>query len=179
MVNRGGKTAGNIAIIGFMATGKTSLARELASYLGLRSLDIDNLIEERENREISQIFKQDGEGYFRRLEKEIVKELSLLEGVVISCGGGVCLDPENIKNLRKKNKIVLLEASVEDILARTKRDKGRPLLNRLDKKEAVTRLMADRKDQYRDAADIIIDTSGKRIREVRDEIIKELGAGED
>lgn len=178
MVNGREKIAGNIAIIGFMATGKTSLAKELAGYLGLRSVDIDNLIEERENREISQIFKQEGEGYFRRLEKETVKELSHLEGVVISCGGGVCLDPENIENLRKKNKIVLLEASVEDILARTKRDKGRPLLNRLDKKEAVTRLMADRKDQYRDAADIIIDTSGKRIREVRDEIIKELGAGE-
>lgn len=169
----------NIALIGFMATGKTSVGMELARSLDLNFIDLDEAIEKKEAKTISQIFKLDGEKHFRDLEKKSLEEVAHLEDLVISCGGGVCLDPENIRKLKKKNKIILLEASLEDIIERTSKDKTRPLLGDGDKKKAIQYLMNKRRGLYLNSADIIINTSGKDICQVRDEIIKRLEGEKD
>ncbi len=91
----------NIYIVGFMGTGKTSAGRLVASRLGLEFVDMDTLIAEREKRPIPDIFRDPGEPYFRALEKKLVGELVRKEGVVVSCGGGTFVDPENIALLKK------------------------------------------------------------------------------
>lgn len=174
-----GDGVNNIAIIGFMATGKSSVGLELAKSLELKFIDIDEHIEANQRKPISQIFKDHGEEYFRGLESELIKEISQSQGVVISCGGGICLNPENIKTLGKKNKVILLEASADDIIERTKNDRTRPLLGDKDKKKAIEYLMNKRRKQYLKSADIVIDTSGKDIATIRDEIVMRLEAEAD
>ncbi len=162
----------NIVLIGFMGTGKSSLGKELSQSLDREYIDTDKIIEEKMNISIPEIFRIHGEDYFRRLERETIRELSQLEGVIISCGGGVPLDPKNIVNLRKKGKIILLEADLETIIKRTARDSDRPLLEGRDSREAVKELMDSRRESYLQGADMIVDTSAKNLKELRDEIIK-------
>lgn len=164
----------NIVLIGFMATGKTTVAKELSKSLRIKYIDIDKMVEERMETSISEIFKKYGERYFRQIEKETVKAISKFRNTVISCGGGVCLDPENISNLKRKGKIVLLEANPGTILDRVKNDENRPLLKGKDHIEAIKDIMERRRDSYHKSADIIINTSGKSVLDVRDEILKEL-----
>lgn len=164
----------NIALVGFMATGKTTIAKKLARSLGMEFIDIDRAIEEKMGMKISYIFEKHGEDYFRQIEKNIVEETSKLENMVISCGGGVCLDSENIVNLKKKGKVVLLEADVETVLQRVSLNNNRPLLKDKKDVESIKDIMDRRKDSYHRAADIIVDTSKKSISQVRDEILREL-----
>lgn len=174
MVNNKDKRDTNIALIGFMATGKTTIAKELSKSLGIRFVDIDKLIEEKMEISIPEIFEKHGEEYFRQIEKETIEDISKSQNTIISCGGGVCLDPENIINIRKSGKVVLLEANPETILSRTESDSSRPLLKDKNDVEGIKRIMDERSDSYHKSADIIIDTSGKSIHSVKDEIIRGL-----
>lgn len=157
-----------------MATGKTSVGRELAKDLGVQFIDIDRSIEKEMEMSIAKIFEKHGEKHFREIEKSIIKEKSGLNNMIISCGGGVCLNPENIENIKKNGTVVLLEASPEDILKRTRYNKKRPLLEDKRDVESIEKLMDERRDSYHRSADIVIDTSQKSIEEVRDEILKLL-----
>lgn len=162
----------NIVLIGFMATGKTSLGKELSKILDREFIDTDKLIEEKTGRTIPEIFKEEGEEYFRALEKESIKEVSQFENMIISCGGGVPLDAENIVNLRKKGRIFLLQADSQTILERTSKNKNRPLLNENNSLETIERIMNARKNIYLQAADNIIDTRDKSLSCLRDKIIR-------
>lgn len=157
----------NIVLIGFMGTGKTSVGRALGKRLGREVFDLDALIEAAEGRKIAQIFQQSGEDYFRRLEKQKVLEVSDREGVVITTGGGVVTDPDNVRVLKKKGVLIRLDASVDTILKRVGSSKNRPLLkNAPDARRAVEELLQRRRAQYEGAADWTVATDGKTPEQV-------------
>lgn len=158
----------NIVLTGFMGTGKTTVGVLLAKKLGRRFIDTDNLIEEQENRRIIDIFAQDGEEYFRRVEKKVVETASAATNCVIATGGGVVLDAENRKALRQNGVIVNLCAPVDVILERTANG-GRPLLDNQTKAQVEARLK-EREPYYADN-DFSVDITGKNPIAVADSII--------
>ncbi|WP_319370420.1 shikimate kinase [uncultured Ilyobacter sp.] len=147
----------NIALIGFMGSGKTTVGRQLAKALEMKFVDIDKLIVERESKNISEIFSEKGEEYFRRLEKQIVVEESKENNVIISTGGGVIIDNDNIKNLRKSSFVVFLDCEVECIYNRVKRRKNRPLLNVENMYETIQELYEKRKVLYKISSDFRVE----------------------
>ena len=168
----------NIALIGFMGTGKSAVGLELSRRLGIDLVEVDDLIAERAGRSIPEIFSEDGEAAFRELEMEVVAEVSLREGAVISCGGGAVLEPENVDRLKRSAVVVLLTARVGDILRRAAGDgEERPLLNIPDREARVRELLKHRHPLYLRAADYVMDTSGLEPVEVAEAIIGCLREG--
>lgn len=163
----------NIVLVGFMGTGKTSVAKKLSKLTGLPYISTDELIEERENKSINDIFEQNGEPYFRKAEKEIVREISQLDGIIIDAGGGVMLDEENIRHFKNKGVIICLNARSEVILKRMQGKKNRPLLNVSDKLARIKELLDKRESSYK-KADNFIDTSDLNVDAVIEEIRKIL-----
>jgi shikimate kinase len=137
----------NIILIGFMGTGKTVTGRVLAERTGMALVDMDSMIEERAGRPISGIFAADGEAAFRILERKLVQELSGRTGLVISTGGGIVLNPDNIADFEKTGLVVCLTASPETIFQRLEKDTTRPLLSG-DKKGQIGALLEKRKPLY-------------------------------
>ncbi len=168
----------SIALIGFMATGKTSVGRKLAENLGdnYKFIEMDKIIVEKAGKSIPDIFSEDGEIRFREYEIAVCKELSNYEHVIISCGGGVVLNKINIDYLKKNCLIVLLEASAEDIFQRAMKDgkETRPVINKEDPKKEIEKVLEFREPFYEAAADIIIDTSKKSIEEIANQIINKI-----
>lgn len=163
----------NIALVGFMGTGKSTIAALLAKILKVSYVDIDKRIEKKEGMSITDIFSQKGEPYFRKVEKKIVAEISLGSDQIIACGGGVVLDGENVKNLKKDGFMICLEATPEVIINRTKNYKHRPLLNVDDPKLKIDELLKKRRPYYA-KADHTVDTSGLSEQEVAIEILSWL-----
>lgn len=164
----------NIVITGFMCTGKTSVGMSLAKRLNFEYIDTDEIIEQRLNMKISDIFSQYGELYFRDIETQVVKEVSQLDNKVISTGGGVVLRKENMDNLRKNGFIVNLTASPEVIYERLKTQPGiRPLLNKPNPFEEIKKLLSFREEYYKNC-DIRINTDSLSVEEVVEEIIRNL-----
>lgn len=161
----------NIVIVGFMGTGKTATARLLAKQLGLRYVSIDELIEKKEKRKIADIFDSCGEEYFRKVESDIIKDVSEESGIVIDAGGGAVIKEENIKNFKKNGVIICLAAVGGVILDRTKNEKHRPLLNVSNPKAKIEELQA-RRAKYYAKADFTIDTSDLTVDEVVEKIIQ-------
>jgi shikimate kinase len=155
----------NIYLVGFMATGKSAVGKELARQKKMRFLDLDQFIEEREKREIVEIFAQDGEAYFRRLEKENLTEISGMQDCVVSCGGGIVIDPANIRMMKASGVIICLSATAKVILERTRKSRNRPLLNVADPEEKIASLLKARAPYYAQA-DKTIDTSKISVKEV-------------
>lgn len=165
----------SVALIGFMGTGKTAVGKLLAGKLGRRFIELDDLIERKAGKSISEIFKHDGEIAFRELEIEAVKDIAGTKKAVIACGGGVVLNKINMDRLKKECIVVYLTASAGIILKRLSGDAGRrPLLavpNRLDRIREMSR---SRQPYYRQAADIIINTSRLSAKLVAMRIEEEL-----
>jgi len=159
----------NIVIVGFMGTGKTTIAKALSEKFNLKYVSTDDLIKKKENASISDIFAKKGEKYFRKVEKDAVKEASSMQGVVIDAGGGVIIDPENAENLKKKGILICLWADPDVILERTKKYTHRPLLNVDDPIAKINELLAFRKPFY-ERADCHINTSNMSVEEVTKEI---------
>jgi len=167
----------NIALIGFMGTGKTSVGEALADRLGILCIRTDDLIVEQAGKPIPEIFRQDGEKRFRELEAEVVRKVSSRRMAVIDCGGGVVLNHENIEWLRQNSIIILLTSSPEVILERISRNGDqRPLFNNVDKPATIRRLLSMREHLYRDAADYVVDTSGLSVMEVVEKILEYVGS---
>jgi shikimate kinase len=145
----------NIYLVGFMGTGKTETAKLLAKRLKRAFIDMDGLIEAKEKRPIPEIFKAKGEPYFRKIEKEVVADLAKKDGLVVACGGGVFVDPDNIRVLRSSGTVVCLTSSPEVILERTSRFTHRPLLNVDNPLEKIKELLAKRMPSYSQAHFIV------------------------
>ncbi|UCG78145.1 MAG: shikimate kinase [Nitrospirota bacterium] len=163
----------NIVLTGFMGAGKTSVARELSSRLGMKIVDMDDEIEKEQGMTINDIFARFGEERFRELESEMAKKVSGLSGAVISTGGGIVLRKENITHLRTNGHVVCLMVSPEAVLKRTSGSDVRPLLNVNDPLGKIKELLDHRMPFYKNA-DIIIETDDRSPRQVADEIIEEL-----
>lgn len=149
----------NIVLVGFMGSGKTTVGRLLAEQTSMPLIDMDTLIEERAGKSINNIFAQDGEPHFRALEREMVKELANQEGQIISTGGGIVLNPDNIADFEKSGLVVCLLADAETVLDRVRHDSSRPLLAG-DKETKILELLQSRKHLYGSIAHKI-DTSGR------------------
>ncbi|MCK4564807.1 MAG: shikimate kinase [Verrucomicrobia bacterium] len=149
----------NIVLVGFMGTGKTTVGRLLSEQTGMPLVDMDALIEERAGKTINEIFAEDGEPHFRKLEREMVQELASQNSQVISTGGGIVLNPDNIADFEKTGLVVCLLADAETVLDRVRHDSTRPLLVG-DKETRITELLETRKPLY-EAITHSIDTSGR------------------
>jgi shikimate kinase len=161
----------NIYLVGFMGTGKTAVGKELAKKKKWRFLDLDELIELREKRTIADIFAKEGEPYFRHAEKQVLKEVAKEKKFVVACGGGVVINPDNIRTMKETGIIICLSASPQVILARTSTYRRRPLLNVADPKKQIELLLKIRAPYYA-KADKTIDTSKMSLKEAVDKIIK-------
>ena len=165
----------NIVLCGMMGVGKSSVGIRIAERTGRMWYDTDVVITDRHGR-ISDIFEYYGEAHFRSLETEIVRELSGRDGLVISTGGGLVLKPENSELLKQNGKIFFMRASFETLLKRVRADETRPLLKNTGKTaEALGNLLAQRTPVYEHVADYIVDTDGKSVDEVAEEIVRLFG----
>lgn len=162
---------GNIYLVGFMGTGKTTVGKELARRKKWRFVDLDELIELRERRTISEIFAKEGEPYFRRKEKEVLKEVAKEKKFVVACGGGIVIDKDNIKLMKETGIMVCLSATPEVILKRTSGYTHRPLLNVPEPKKQIELLLKLRAPYYAQA-DKIIDTSKLSVKDVVERILR-------
>lgn len=157
----------NLVLIGFMGTGKTEVGRLLARLLSRRFVDTDQVIAQREKKAIAAIFQDQGEKYFRQLEKAFAEELREEQNLVIATGGGFVLDEDNAAALRQFGFVVWLTADISVLRERLKNDDSRPLLkNELD----FEALYHARQPIYRRASHVQVDTAGKTPQAVAEEI---------
>lgn len=163
----------NIALIGFMGTGKSSVGRLVADALRFTFLDTDTVIEARAGKPITEIFAQEGEPAFRQMEAKLVEELARRERTVIATGGGLPVNPANMASLKTHALVVCLWASPEKIYERVKHQTHRPLLNVPDPLERIRALLAAREPFYRQA-DVLINTEMRTIREVAQQVIHQF-----
>lgn len=162
----------NILLIGFMGTGKTTVSRWLSKDMNLKEVDMDEYIVEREHRPITDIFEQQGEEYFRKIETECLIEIQREKGKIVSCGGGAVLKDENVQHMKDGGVIVLLTATPETVYERVKDGNDRPILNGNMNVEYIEQLMNKRKARYLEVADLIIETDGKSPQSISREIIE-------
>ncbi|MCR4400702.1 MAG: shikimate kinase [Syntrophomonadaceae bacterium] len=164
----------NIVLIGFMGSGKSAVGRRLARRLHMEYLDTDSEIEALVGMSVQEIFRRYGEKRFRSEEKALAARLAGRKGLVISSGGGMVLEPENVANLRRNGVLVLLSATPAEVFRRLQRSRTqRPLLGRSFTKEDIARLMAEREPYYA-CADISVTTTGKALDDVVETILRAL-----
>lgn len=149
----------NIVLCGFMGSGKTVTGRLVAKQLERKFIDLDEWIEQRQGLSVKEIFARYGEARFRQLETEAAEELGRSDGLVIACGGGTVLRPENTAALKANGMIFYLRVSADTVKRRLKNDSTRPLLAG-DRDAAVDALLAAREPAYRAAADDTVDADG-------------------
>lgn len=164
----------NIFLIGFMGTGKSTVAKALKEQTGAEIIEMDQLIAQRENQSIPQIFEEKGEAYFRNLETELLTELQSGEKNIVSCGGGVPMRKKNVLEMKKSGRVVLLTALPETVLERVKENQDRPLLQNRKSVEGIRELMEQRREKYEAAADVMVATDGKNAETIAREILQTI-----
>ncbi len=164
----------NVFLVGFMGCGKSTIAKRLSEKLNWTLIDSDSYIEEREKISISEMFKVYGEEYFRKKETSFLKGLDMNKGCIIACGGGMAIREENVKIMKEKGIVIMLDASCETIYSRVKDDDKRPLLKNNMNIEYIKQLMESRVQHYISSADCIISTDDKKPEYIADEIITRL-----
>ena len=160
----------NLALIGFMGTGKSSTGHIVAELLGFEFLDTDQLIEEQTGKSISEIFSQSGEVGFRTLEKRVGQWLASKTKTVIATGGGFVTSRENLDSLKAHALVVCLWASPEAIYERVRHQSHRPLLREPDPLEKIRGMLVEREPNYRQA-DVLVNTDLRSSREVAQQIL--------
>ena len=161
----------NIILVGFMGSGKTTVAFELSRRLNMRYISTDDMIEKREACTINEIFTKKGEDYFRDAEALAVREACSMENVIIDLGGGAVMRDENWESIRASGISVCLTAGEDAIMERTKKYKHRPLLNVDDPKRKIRSLMEKRAPFYA-KADHCVDTGKLSIKQAVEKIIE-------
>ncbi|HEX7718355.1 MAG TPA: shikimate kinase AroK [Woeseiaceae bacterium] len=160
----------NLFLIGPMGAGKSAVGRQLARMLHLDFVDSDDEIESRTGVDIPFIFEKEGEEGFRKREAKVIDDLSQLDGIVLATGGGAVLDADSRSRLGARGFVVYLSTSVTQQLQRTNRGRERPLLGNGDPAEILQRLMSERDPLYREIADLVVNTDGRRVQTVAREI---------
>lgn len=164
----------NIFLIGYMGTGKSTVASYMAKQYGMEVMEMDQMIVERKGMSISDIFAKHGEEYFRAIETKLLMEIRKQENKVVSCGGGVVLCEQNITEMKKGGNIVLLSAEAKTILERVKDDDSRPLLQGNKNIEFINDMLEKRRPKYERAADIVIHTDDKQVADICNEIFGKI-----
>jgi shikimate kinase len=169
-------TKDSIALIGFMATGKSTVGKALKSRLGkdYQFIETDQVVIEITGKSIPQIFEEDGEAKFREYEIEACKKVSQLSKSIISCGGGVVLNESNIEILKQSCHIVLLIATPEVIFSRVMNNgkENRPIINKKEPFKEIEKVLHYRANYYKSSADFVIETTDKSVEGIVDEILK-------
>jgi shikimate kinase len=163
----------NIALVGFMAVGKSAVGRSLARRLRRRFVDLDRAMEKAEGMKVREIFSQKGEPYFRELEKRTLEGVLQRQNQVIATGGGVVMDDGNLDLLRKKALVIGLTASVDALLARAGGGTKRPLLQGSNRREQIEELLRQRAPKYAQAH-ITVDTTDLSMEQVVEKILRLL-----
>jgi shikimate kinase len=170
-----------IYLTGFMGSGKSTIGPILANTIGYDFRDVDRTIETTANKTVSEIFANNGEGYFRELERRVIQEISNTHGCVVSLGGGTVTKGDNLSVIKASGVLVYLKADPQEIFHRLKFKADRPLLKggegtQLGDGELlqrITKLMEEREAFY-GHADIIVNTAGKKIGQTVDEIVRKI-----
>lgn len=160
----------NIVLIGFMGSGKTTVGRELALFMGYDFYDSDHVLEDTVKASIPEIFKEQGEQYFRSKEEEVIARLSEKNNCVIATGGGAVLNPVNTEHLQHNGLIIYLNADWKHVYDNVKDQSHRPLLQTENPKSTLMTLLDSRQKTYEDASDVMIDVTGKSIMDIVKEI---------
>ena len=164
----------NLFLVGPMGAGKSAVGRQLGRMLHLEFVDSDEEIESRTGVDIPFIFEKEGEAGFRKREAAAIDDLSQKEGIVLATGGGAILDPQNRNHLGARGFVIYLHTSVDQQLSRTRKGRDRPLLASDDPRAVLEGLMATREPLYREIADLTVDTDGRKVRAVANEIVERL-----
>jgi shikimate kinase len=165
----------NIVLVGPMGSGKTSVGRRLACVLKRDFFDSDFEIVARTGVAIDHIFDVEGEEGFRNRETSMLTDLCEISNIVIATGGGIVIRPENRELLKHNSFVVYLSSSVEQLVARTVRSKSRPLLERsTNREQTIKDILEARESFYQEVADIVIDTTGKKLYAIINEITKSI-----
>ena len=157
-----------------MGAGKSAVGRQLARMLHMTFMDSDDEVEARTGVDIAFIFEKEGEEGFRKRESRVIDELSGKEGIVLATGGGAVIDAQNRNFLGARGFVVYLYTSVDQQLARTSRGRERPLLENGDRRRILEELMESRESMYREIADIVVETDGRKVKAVANEILDRL-----
>ena len=165
----------NLFLVGPMGAGKSTIGKKLSKLLNMDFVDTDQEIEIRTGADIAWIFDVEGEEGFRIREKTVIDELSQRQGIVLATGGGAIAHPDSRNFLAARGFVVYLQASIEQQLQRTTRDKRRPQIQKAseaEKRDEMLRLMAEHEPLYREIADIVVSTDGRSVQAVANEVIE-------
>lgn len=164
----------NIYLIGFMGTGKSTVACELRRQTATILVEMDQIIEEQQRMTVAKIFETYGETYFRDIETDLLRDLGTQENLVVSCGGGCVLRDENTEIMKNSGRIVLLTAEPETVFERVRHSVHRPVLNGNMNLEFIAELMGKRSGRYEAVADFSVSTDGKSVSDICGEILRRL-----
>ena len=165
----------NIFLVGPMGAGKSTIGRHLAQMLHLEFHDSDQEIESRTGADIAWVFDVEGEEGFRRREAQVIADLSEKQGIVLATGGGSVQSKDIRNHLSARGIVVYLETTIDKQVARTQRDKRRPLLQVDDPREVLESLAEVRNPLYEEIADVIVKTDDQSAKIVANQIIEQLG----
>ncbi|AUM13772.1 shikimate kinase AroK [Ketobacter alkanivorans] len=157
---------GNVILVGPMGAGKSTIGRQLAQALSYEFVDSDHEIEARTGADIPWIFDVEGEEGFRRREETVIDELTQRDGIVLATGGGAITREANRRAISARGIVVYLKTSIEQQLARTAKDRKRPLLQHAEPRKVLTELMKTREPLYLEVADHVVDTDASNIKDV-------------
>jgi shikimate kinase len=164
----------NLFLIGPMGSGKSAVGRQLARLLHLTFVDSDDEIETRTGVDIPFIFEKEGEDGFRAREVKVINDLSNMDAVVLATGGGAIIDDDSRSRLGARGFVVYLYTTVDQQLLRTQKGRDRPLLENGDRKETLQKLMGERDPLYREIADLVVETDGRKVKAVANEILDQF-----
>ncbi len=157
-----------------MGAGKSAVGRYLARTLHLSFVDSDDEIESRTGVDIPFIFEKEGEAGFRKREALVIDDLSKMDGVVLATGGGAIINPDSRSRLGGRGFVVYLYTSVDQQVARTQKGRERPLLESNDPRVTLQQLLDTRDPMYREIADLVVETDGRKVMSVANEIIEQV-----
>lgn len=163
----------NLALIGFMGTGKSTVGLGVANLLDFDFVDTDRLVETRAGKTIAAIFAQDGEAAFREIERQVVEDLAHRDRTVIATGGGLGANPDHLASLKRHALVVCLWTTAEVIWERVRHQSHRPLLQVSDPQARIRELLAQREPFYRQA-DVLVNTGPRLLRDVIQHVVREF-----
>ena len=161
-------------LIGFMGSGKSTVSRHMSRALNVPKIEMDEVLAERAGKSITQIFAEDGEEVFRQMETALLREIGAGAPVLVSCGGGVVLRPENVEIMKTTGTILMLSATPQTIFQRVRHSTKRPILNGNMNVEFIAELMTKRDPAYRAAADVTVSIDGKTSDIVAKELVERI-----